>query len=93
MGSMACVVRVGYRRNDRQEALTTAALQRTAEIPDEDVRVDKTADTAWVRSQHDRDIEWEVRHMSSAWAGCNCPMGRQGMVCKHQFKALKLSYG
>ncbi len=31
-----------------------------------------------------------MRNPDVDWGGCNCPLGRQGMMCKHQVKYLKL---
>jgi hypothetical protein len=81
----------GFVRNTKQEFVIASAIIRAREIRDENVDLyPEGEDLAYVVSVNNYPKVWTVYCLDSVFAQCDCPIGKQGMVCKHSMKAFQL---
>ena len=45
---------------------------------------------AYVASVNNRPKVWTIHAPDSEWAQCNCPIAKEGMICKHIVKVFKM---
>jgi hypothetical protein len=83
----------GFVRNTKQEFVIAFAIIRAREIRDENVDLyPEWEDLTYVVSVNNYPKVWTVYCPDSVFAQCDCPIGKQGMVCKHSMKAFQLIY-
>ena len=47
-------------------------------------------DKAFVGPINNNPKVWTIYSPDSEWAQCDCPIAREGMICKHTVKAFKM---
>ena len=80
----------GFVRNKHHEGIVCSAIIRASAIPDTNVLICKDEDIAYVGSVNNRPKVWTIHSPDSVWAQCNCPVAREGMICKHTVKVFKM---
>lgn len=81
----------GFVRNTRQEFIVVSAIIRAKSIPNSHVLLYPDGDdVALVASMNNKPKVWTVHCPDSEWAQCNCPIGNEGMICKHSIKVFKM---
>ena len=80
----------GFIRNTKQEGIVVTAIIRANAIPDTNVRICLDENVAYVASINNRPKVWTIHSPDSEWAQCNCPIAREGMICKHTLKVFKM---
>ena len=80
----------GFVRNKKHEGIVCSAIIRASTIPDANVRICMDEDKAYVKSVNNSPKEWTIHSPDSEWAQCDCPIAREGMMCKHTVKVFKM---
>lgn len=80
----------GFVRNKHHEGIVCSAIIRASAIPDTNVLICKDEDIAYVGSVNNRPKVWTIHSPDSEWAQCDCPVAREGMICKHTMKVFKM---
>ena len=80
----------GFIRNTKQEGIVVTAIIRANAIPDTNVLICLDEDVAYVGSINNRPKVWTIHSPDSEWAQCDCPVAREGMMCKHTVKVFKM---
>ena len=80
----------GFVRNRKQEFIVVSAIIRANEIPDTNVLICMDEGVAYVASVNNRPKVWTIHAPDSEWAQCNCPVAKEGMICKHTVKVFKM---
>ena len=76
----------GFIRNIKQEGIVVTTIIRANAIPNTNVLICPDEDVAYVGSINNRPI-----HSSDfEWAQCDCPIAKEGMICKHTMKVFKM---
>jgi len=47
-------------------------------------------DVAYVGSVNNHPKVWTIKCLGFEWAQCNCPIAKEGMICKHTVKVFKM---
>lgn len=80
----------GFVRNKKHEGIVCSAIIRASAIPDTNVLICMDEDVAYVGSVNNRPKVWTIHSPDSEWAQCDCPVAREGMICKHTIKVFKM---
>ena len=80
----------GFVRNKQHEGIVCSAIIRASSIPDTNVLICLDEDVAYVGSVNNRPKVWTIYKPDSEWAQCDCPVAREGMLCKHTVKVFKM---
>ena len=80
----------GFIRNTKQEGIVVTAIIRANAIPDTNVLICMDEDVAYVASINNRPKVWTIHSPDSEWAQCDCPIAKEGMICKHTVKVFKM---
>jgi hypothetical protein len=80
----------GFVRNKHHEGIVCSAIVRASTIPDTNVTICKDEDKAYVYSVNHKPKRWTIHSPDSEWAQCDCPIAREGMICKHTMKVFKM---
>lgn len=80
----------GFVRNKHHEGIVCSPIIRAAAIPDTNVLIYKDEDIIYVGSVNHRPKVWTMYSLDSEWVQCDCPVAREGMICKHTMKVFKM---
>ena len=80
----------GFVRNKQHEGIVCSAIIRASIIPDTNVLICMDEDVAYVGSVNNRPKVWTIHSPDSEWGQCDCPVAREGMICKHTMKVFKM---
>ena len=80
----------GFVRNKQHEGIVCSAIIRASRIPDTNVLICMEDNIAYVGSVNNRPKVWTIHSPDSEWAQCDCPIAREGMICKHTMKVFKM---
>lgn len=86
----------GHGRNQHGEAAALTAMKAARDIPDEHVQPvpapgDSQLASYTVRSQQPGSIsQYIISNVFTTWATCSCPVGCDGLLCKHHAKVLQM---
>ena len=80
----------GFICNKKQEGIVASAIMGANDIPASNVLICMDADVAYVMSVNNRPKIWTIKCPDSEWAQCDCPVAKEGMICKHTVKVFKM---
>jgi hypothetical protein len=80
----------GFVRNRKQECIVVSAIIRANEIPDSNVLICMDEGVSCIASLNNKPKVWTIHAPDSEWAQCNCPIAKEGMICKHTVKFFKM---
>ena len=80
----------GFVRNMKRECIVVSTIIRANEILDSNVLICMDEGVAYVASVNSRPKVWTIHSPDSEWAQCNCPIAKEGMICKHTVKVFKM---
>ena len=80
----------GFVRNKKHEGIVCSAIIRASTIPDTNVLICMEEDKAYVGSVNNNPKVWTIHSPDSECAQCDCPIAREGMMCKHTIKVFKI---
>ena len=80
----------GFICNRNPEGIVASAIIRADAIPDTNILICIDVDVAYVGSVYNCPKVWTIHSLNLEWAQCSCPIGTQGMICKHTMKVFKM---
>ena len=80
----------GFIRNNKHEGIVAFAIIKANDILDTNVLICMDKDVAYVGSVNNRPKLWTIKRLDSEWAQCDCPVAKEGMICKHTVKVFKM---
>ena len=80
----------GFIRNTKQEGIVVTTIIRTNAIPDTNVLICADEDVAYIGSINNHSRVWTIHSPDSEWAQCDCPIAKEGIICKHNVKVFKM---